>query len=78
MGSTPTIIKTVDGHPGFLYFYMVSLIGIALIRTIYALFRTKDPNFLLFTLYGFIHIFLLLPTRLYALCTLRRTKWGTR
>jgi hyaluronan synthase len=58
--------------------YLASIILIALLRSMYGLFRTRDPGFLLFVLYGFIHLFLLMPTRLYALCTLNHTKWGTR
>jgi hyaluronan synthase len=58
--------------------YIFILIGIALVRATYGLYRTHDRGFLLFVLYGFIHVFLLIPTRFYALCTMRQTGWGTR
>jgi hyaluronan synthase len=73
-----TLVKTFQGHPGFLYFYLVTLIGIAVVRAAYGYGRTHDKNFLIFIFYGFIHVFLLIPTRFYALLTIRRTGWGTR
>lgn len=58
--------------------YMLTIVVIAMLRATYGLYRTRDAGFLLFVLYGFIHLFLLMPTRLYALCTMRQTGWGTR
>jgi hyaluronan synthase/N-acetylglucosaminyltransferase len=58
--------------------YAVMLVGIALLRSAYGVYRTRDLGFLLFVAYGFLHVFLLIPTRLYALATIRRTHWGTR
>lgn len=63
---------------GILLHYVAILMGIAVLRALYGLYRTRDKGFLLFVVYGFIHVFLLIPTRLYALCTLRETGWGTR
>ena len=61
-----------------LIWYFVILIGIAIIRSSYGMYRTKDIGFLTFILYGFMHVFLLIPIRIYALCTLDDMKWGTR
>lgn len=61
-----------------LWKYLVILVGIALLRALYGMHRTKDAGFALFILYGFVHVFLLLPTRMYALFTMGRVKWGTR
>jgi hyaluronan synthase len=58
--------------------YLAMLVGIALLRATYGMFRTRDPGFLLFVIYGFLHVFVLIPTRLYALATMKRTHWGTR
>lgn len=58
--------------------YLTILIGIALLRSLYGMHRTKDKGFGLFVIYGFIHVLLLIPTRLYALATINKTKWGTR
>jgi hyaluronan synthase len=66
------------GHLGLLLQYVLSLVGIGLIRALYGIYRTSDFGFLWFMLYGFIHVGLLLPTRLYALATMRQTGWGTR
>ena len=52
--------------------------GIALLRCSYGALRTRSPRFLLFTVYGFVHVLLLIPTRLYAIATMGRTHWGTR
>lgn len=64
--------------PAHLFGYITILVGIAVIRGSYAYLRTKDRVFFLFPLYAFCHIFLLIPVRMYALCTLKTTKWGTR
>jgi hyaluronan synthase len=64
--------------PHVILHYIGTIIVIAVLRAGYGLYRTKDAGFLLFVLYGFIHLLLLMPTRLYALCTMRETGWGTR
>ena len=61
-----------------LYKYIYILIAIAVLRAMYGIYRTNNIGFLLFIVYGFIHVFLLIPVRFYALSTLRSTKWGTR
>ena len=38
----------------------------------------RRPPLLLFLLYGFIHVFLLIPVRIRALLTLTDNRWGTR
>jgi hyaluronan synthase/N-acetylglucosaminyltransferase len=72
-----TVLRGIH-HPQIILFYCGTLIGIALIRAIYGIYRTLDFGFLLFVFYGFMHVFVLLPTRLYALFTMTRTGWGTR
>lgn len=64
--------------PHVIWHYLLTIVVIAVLRAGYGLWRTRDAGFLLFVLYGFIHLFLLMPTRLYALCTMRETGWGTR
>ncbi len=61
-----------------LWQYLAILVAVALLRASYGMYRTKNPGFLLFILYGFMHVFILIPTRLYALITINRIKWGTR
>lgn len=61
-----------------LWLYLGILVTIGLIRASYGLWRTREPGFLSFAVYGFIHVGLLIPTRLYALATIRRGHWGTR
>src|SRR3954471_2645355 len=58
--------------------YAAIVLGIALARCAYGVLRTRSLRFLLFTMYGFIHVGLLLPARLHAIATMGRTHWGTR
>jgi hyaluronan synthase len=70
--------RSLVESPLYLLGYLMILVGIAILRGAYAFLRTHDRVFFLFPLYAFCHIFLLIPVRVYALCTLRTTKWGTR
>lgn len=75
-------INLLVGNFGKIDFWWVA--GAVAVISISALFRNvhyavKHPLlFLLSPFYGFIHIFLLQPIRLYALLTLRDVRWGTR
>lgn len=71
-------IKSVTESPLYLLGYLTILVSVALLRGGYAYLRTREKLFFLFPLYAFCHIFLLIPVRVYALCTLKTTKWGTR
>lgn len=72
-------VQTISYHDlGYFYHYLLVLILIAIFRSLYGIYRTKDVGFLLFVLYGFMHVLILLPVRFYALFTLKSTKWGTR
>jgi len=62
----------------FLFAYIGTLVGVSLLRGTYAISRTHDMNFLLFPIYAFIHIFLLIPLRFYAIFSLSAKGWGTR
>jgi hyaluronan synthase/N-acetylglucosaminyltransferase len=70
--------RSIVESPVYLFGYLMILVGIAILRGAYAFLRTRDRVFFLFPLYAFCHIFLLIPVRVYALCTIRTTKWGTR
>lgn len=48
------------------------------LRAIYGLYRTRSPLFLLFALYGLLHVFVLTPLRFKSLLTMTDTGWGTR
>jgi hypothetical protein len=58
--------------------YAAFLVAIAFLRSAYGLVRTRSWGFLAFMAYGFLHVGLLIPARLYAIATLRRSNWGTR
>lgn len=60
----------------FVYASMVALIG--LVRVTYGILRTNDKGFYWFLLYGFLHVFVLIPNRIVALATIGDRKWGTR
>jgi N-acetylglucosaminyltransferase len=50
--------------------------GMLLTGFLSVLWQLRNPGFAL--LYGMIYVVLLIPTRLWALCTLRDPRWGTR
>jgi len=58
--------------------FVATVIGMALLRSFYAIVMTKDWNFILFPVYSFVYIFLLIPLRIYALFTITGKGWGTR
>lgn len=61
-----------------LVYYLGTLVTMATVRSLYGLFRTKDISYLLFVLYGFLHVFILVPVRFKSLLTLTDNRWGTR
>jgi hypothetical protein len=59
-------------------YYVVTLVVMSALRAAYGLFRTFDPRFLLFLLYGFLHVLALVPVRFKSILTLTDNGWGTR
>jgi hyaluronan synthase len=59
-------------------YYLGMLVLMASVRTLYGLVRTWNPEFLVFILYGFLHILVLTPVRFKSLLTLDDNAWGTR
>ena len=57
--------------------WLVTMFAIALFKCIVALFIARDPWLLLFSIYGFIYFFGLLPSKVWALLTMKSTGWGT-
>ena len=74
--STLTLALVHD--PAEMLHYAEMIAVMAVLRCSYAIYRTRNLGFLLFVLYGFIHVALLVPTRLRALATLSDNAWGTR
>lgn len=73
-----TIVLAFVGTWHVLIWYSATIIFMGLLRALYATIKTRDPQALIFSFYGLLHVFLLLPIRLYALANLRTTHWGTR
>ena len=73
-----TVGRSLVEGPHVLVRYAVTVTAMALLHCAYALVRTRDPRFLLFVAYGFLHAGLLVPVRLRALLTLDDNAWGTR
>jgi chitooligosaccharide synthase NodC len=65
-------------NPMHLVHYAATIAAMALVRCSYAVYRTRRLSFALFVAYGFLHLALLIPTRLRALLTLSDNRWGTR
>src|SRR3954454_22600744 len=78
IGALATVVWRSVSDPAVAAVYVAIVAGIALLRCSYGVLRTRNLRFLLFTAYGFIHVGVLLPVRLYALSTMGRTHWGTR
>lgn len=57
--------------------WLVTMFGIALFKSTMALLVCWDPWLLLFSIYGFIYFFGLLPSKIWALFTMNQTAWGT-
>ena len=75
---TSSLLYSILVDPRHLLHYAAAVTVMAIIRTVYAIYRTHRPSFLLFVLYGFIHAALLVPLRIRALTTLSDNRWGTR
>jgi hyaluronan synthase/N-acetylglucosaminyltransferase len=71
------VASAVD-EPVRLLHYLEMIVVMAALRCSYAMYRTRQLSFLLFILYGFVHVVLLIPTRMRALMTLSDNRWGTR
>lgn len=59
-------------------FYLATLVIMASVRALYGLLCTRELGFLLFILYGFLHVFVLIPVRFKSILTLTDNRWGTR
>lgn len=55
---------------------LITIGGMMLVGFVAVLLQTRKPSFA--ALYGLVYLLLLLPTRLWALCTLTDGRWGTR
>ena len=73
-----TLVRAALEGPDVLVRYAVIVAGMAVLHCLFALVRTRDPAFLWFIAYGFIHAALLIPVRIKALLTLDDNAWGTR
>ena len=72
------IFNTIFLGITFLFGYLAVLVGVALIRGIYAFARTKEWQFFLLPAYAILHVFLLIPLRLFSLTKLKYNVWDTR
>lgn len=72
------VYQTIFMDVTYLFRYLAILIAIAVVRAFYGIYRTKDFGFLRFVTYGFMHVFILIPSRFYALATIYKNGWNTR
>lgn len=72
------VLKSLTVSPLIFIGYLTIVLIISFLRSGYAFLRTHDPRFFMFVIYSILHIFLLVPLRLYSLVTLWNTRWGTR
>jgi hyaluronan synthase len=72
------ILSAIFIDPRYFVNYAVSISVMAVARSAYALWRTRDTSYLLLVAYGFLHLVVLTPIRFRAMATLTNTSWGTR
>jgi hypothetical protein len=79
MGAVASVVyHAIAVDTDHLLHYGLIIAGIGILRSLYGVIRTGDVGFLLFALYGFLHVAFLIPTRLYALATMSKSHWGSR
>lgn len=57
--------------------YFISVIGVGLLKGVYALYKTGKVEYLFYSNYFFLFLGLLLPARLYAMISMYDISWGT-
>ncbi|KAG4418092.1 hypothetical protein IFR04_008753 [Cadophora malorum] len=57
--------------------WLVTMFAIAFVKSFVAMIMSRDPWMLLFSCYGFLYFFGLLPSKVWALFTMNKTGWGT-
>ncbi|KAG0172976.1 hypothetical protein DFQ28_009528 [Apophysomyces sp. BC1034] len=73
-----SIFYILWGHvPFVLLVWLVSLMAIAGIKTIYAFLSTASPRFLVFPFYSVYYLLGLVPAKIWALVSLWDVRWGT-
>ncbi|KAK0391697.1 hypothetical protein NLU13_1196 [Sarocladium strictum] len=66
-----------SGNPWRPVIWLCTMFGVALFKSSLAVLISWNPWLLLFSLYGFVYFFGLLPSKVYALLTMNQTAWGT-
>lgn len=59
-------------------FAIIIMTGFGIIKSIYGYVLTKDFRYLFFFLYSYVYYFVIIPSKITALLTLRDGGWGTR
>jgi len=78
LGALGTLLAQSTATPGLLWRYLLVMVGIGLLRVSYGLIKTRDVQFLLFSIFGLFYLSVVLSCRFFALATINRTGWGTR
>lgn len=71
------LFDTSDANTWRPLIWLATMFGIALFKSLLALLIGRDLWLLLFSCYGFVYFFGLLPSKLWALFTMNQTGWGT-
>jgi hyaluronan synthase len=71
------LFDTSDSNNWRPVIWLATMFGVALFKSVLAVFISWDLWLLLFSLYGFIYFFGLLPSKVWALFTMNQTGWGT-
>ncbi|KAL6408378.1 Hyaluronan synthase 2 [Ilyonectria robusta] len=71
------LFDTTSDDPWRPIIWLVTMFGVAFVKSALAVLISRDLWLLLFSAYGFIYFFGLLPSKIYALITMNQTSWGT-
>lgn len=64
-------------NPEVVMYYLLIIIFMNVLKGIYAMILERNPLYLMYSLYGFVYITLIIPSKIYAGITLSDTSWGT-
>lgn len=59
-------------------FAIIMMTGFGIIKSVYGYIMTKDYRYLFFFLYAYVYYFVIIPSKITAILTLRDGGWGTR
>lgn len=76
--SLANAIYLISTNVLYAFYYLFLIVLMSLIGAFYAIVLSRNFDFLLFPIYGLLHLFILFPVKLESLLTLKDNDWMTR